>query len=71
MKNIFISGSSDIAAAIIDDLIKQKNEMIYTYNSKKVDRFKKLTSFGPITSKPFAECSSGNLPIYVKDMSRS
>jgi len=45
MKYIFISGSSDIAAAIIDDLIKQKNEIIYTYNSKKVDRFKKLTSF--------------------------
>jgi len=45
VKYIFISGSSDIATAIIDDLIKKNHEIIYTYNSKKVDRFKKLTSF--------------------------
>ena len=45
MKYILISGSSDIGAAIINDLIKKNNEVIYTYNTNKLDKFKSLTSF--------------------------
>ena len=44
MKYIIISGSSDIGTAIIDDLIRKNHEIVYTYNSKKVDKFKHLTS---------------------------
>ena len=40
MKYIIISGSSDIGTAIIDDLIRKNHEIVYTYNSKKVDKFK-------------------------------
>ena len=45
MKYIFISGSSDIGTALIDDLISKNHEIVYTYNSTKVDKFKRLTSF--------------------------
>ena len=40
MKYILISGSSDIGEAIINDLIKKDHEIIYTYNTTKLDRFK-------------------------------
>ena len=45
MKYIFVSGSSDIGSAIIDDLIRKGHDIIYTYNSRKVARFKKLLCF--------------------------
>jgi|TARA_Y100000294_G_scaffold175650_1_gene196246 NADP-dependent 3-hydroxy acid dehydrogenase YdfG len=45
MKYIIISGSSDIGSAIIDDLIRKGHDIIYTYNSRKVARFKKLLCF--------------------------
>ena len=45
MKYIFVSGSSDIGSAIIDDLIRKGHDIIFTYNSRKVARFKKLLCF--------------------------
>ena len=45
MKYIIVPGSSDIGSAIIDDLIRKVHDIIYTYNSRKVARFKKLLCF--------------------------
>jgi len=45
MKYIIVSGSCDIGSAIIDDLIRKGHDIIYTYNSIKNDRFKKLLCF--------------------------
>ena len=61
MKYIIVSGSSDIGTAIIDSLKKNKNyEIVYTYNSKKVMRFKNLTSLKLDLS------SRGNIKKFVK-----
>ena len=45
MKYIVISGSSDIGNSIIKDLSKNKEEIIYTYNSKKLNSFKNTKGY--------------------------
>ena len=45
MKYIIISGSSDIGNSIINNLANNENEIIYTYNSKKIKNLKKVKGY--------------------------
>ena len=45
MKYIVISGSSDIGTSIINNLAKSGNEIIYTYNSKKINSLKNVKAY--------------------------
>ena len=45
MKYIVISGSSDIGTSIINDLAKNNNEIVYTYNTNRIDNLKNIKAF--------------------------
>ena len=45
MQYIVISGLSDIGTSIINNLAKNDNEIIYTYNSKKIDNLKNTKAY--------------------------
>ena len=45
MKYIIISGSSDIGSSIINNLNKKNNKIVYTYNSKKNKKLKKVKAY--------------------------